>query len=112
SIELRICPRPRDSAHIDDDANLRSGKQFDEFSKRVRGMANGEERIGHACHYAFEFAHGSQPRCLNTVVLCKATGSVLSLWIRKHAVLGDNGITFDATRIGHWNHFPTKRKSD
>ena len=27
--------------------------------------------------------------------------------IREHAILGDDGITFDATRTGHGNHFPT-----
>ena len=31
--------------------------------------------------------------------------------IREHAVLGDNGITFDATGMRHCNHFPTGRKS-
>src|SRR5450759_2024913 len=91
SIELRICPRPRDSAHIDDDANFRSGEQFDEFSKRVRGMANGEERIVHAVHCAFEFAHYSQPRCLSTVALCKATWSVLSLFI---SYCGSSGVAW------------------
>jgi hypothetical protein len=31
--------------------------------------------------------------------------------IREHAIFGDNGITFDATRTGHENHFPTGLKS-
>jgi hypothetical protein len=31
--------------------------------------------------------------------------------IREHAILADDGITFDATRTGHGNHFPTGLKS-
>ena len=31
--------------------------------------------------------------------------------IREHAILRDDGITFDATRTGHGNHFPTGLKS-
>jgi hypothetical protein len=31
--------------------------------------------------------------------------------IRDHAILGDDGITFDSTRTGHGDHFPTGLKS-
>jgi hypothetical protein len=39
---LRICQRARNSAHIDDDADLRSSEQIDKFADRARGMADME----------------------------------------------------------------------
>jgi hypothetical protein len=67
------CSRARNSAHIDDEANLRSSEQGDEFADRARGVTNGEERERHVCHRGFRFAPSSQPRRLNTAALCKAT---------------------------------------
>jgi hypothetical protein len=56
TIVLRISPRARNRAHIDDEADFRGSEQVDEFAERARGMANGEERKRHACHRDFDFA--------------------------------------------------------
>lgn len=42
AIVLRICPRAWNSAHVDDDADLRSSEQVDKFADRARGMTDGE----------------------------------------------------------------------